>query len=51
MTLHQLFLADLGPDLELTPETLRQAGFAVRRNDAQSFSLRPPFTTNPSTGA
>jgi hypothetical protein len=32
MNLHQLFLADLGPDLQLTPETLRQASFAVRRN-------------------
>ncbi|MBM3850215.1 MAG: hypothetical protein FJ396_08495 [Verrucomicrobia bacterium] len=32
MTLHQLFLADLGPELELTGETLRQACFAVRRN-------------------
>ncbi len=32
MTLHQLFLADLGPELELTAETLRQASFAVRRN-------------------
>ncbi len=32
MNLHQLFLADLGPDLQLTAETLRQASFAVRRN-------------------
>ena len=32
MNLHQLFLADLGPELQLTAETLRQASFAVRRN-------------------
>jgi hypothetical protein len=32
MNLHQLFLADLGPELQLTTETLRQASFAVRRN-------------------
>jgi len=32
MNLHQPFLADLGPDLQLTAETLRQASFAVRRN-------------------
>ena len=32
MNLNQLFLADLGPELQLTAETLRQASFAVRRN-------------------
>jgi hypothetical protein len=32
MNLHPLFLADLGPELQLTAETLRQASFAVRRN-------------------
>jgi len=32
MTLPNLFLADLGPGLELSPATLRDACFAVRRN-------------------
>jgi hypothetical protein len=35
MNLPNLFLADLGPGLELSPETLREASFAVRRNRAE----------------
>lgn len=34
MNLPNLFLADLGPGLEMSPETLREACFAVRRNRA-----------------
>ncbi len=32
MTLPDLFLADLGPGLELSPQTVRDAAFAIRRN-------------------
>lgn len=35
MNLPNLFLADLGPGLELSPSTLHEAAFAIRRNREQ----------------